>query len=193
MPVGVGAKPAAKPGAASAAPVGKPTPPPAAPPAGAEKKGGKAKLIIIIALVVVILAVLAVAAVFVLKTLGMMGAESSEPAPEPSTQVMGSLSVSTGEPININLEEGYLSFAATIYFDDGVDASEGHGGGGDIDHSPARDAAYRLFKGMSVEELQKPSALTELQQKYMDTLNKETIPPYNGHVAAVRFTTFAFQ
>lgn len=195
MPVGVGAKPAggAAPAAVRpAAPAAKPAAPPSQPPAGSEGgKGGKKKLIVIIVLVVVLLVGLAVGVFFVLKALGILGGggNGNEPAPTPTASEMklGKTTVTTGEAININLDEGYLSFAATIYFDESVDSE------GEIDPSPARGAAYRLFKGMSREELDKPGAIAELEEKYLDLLNKEVIPPYNGHVAAVRFTQFAYQ
>ena len=196
MPVGVGAKPA---GGTAARPVpaaAKPAMPPTAPPAGAEpgKKGG-AKKILIIVLIVVILAVLAVGVFLALKLLGVLGGGDSNDDPKPTetkkTLVMGELSVSTGEPLSINLDDGYMSFAATIYFDEEV-KPEGEGSS-EIDPSPARDAALRLFKGMKKDDLDKPGAMQELQKKYTAELNKSPIPPYDGHVVTVQFTTFAYQ
>lgn len=194
MPVGVGAKPAgggapvAKPGAPA-----KPVTPPAAPPAGAEpaKKGGK-KTIVIVVLIVLILAVVGVGVFLALKMMGVIGG-GGEPAPEATEKslVLGEMTVSTGEPLSINLDQGYMSFAATIYFDDTVSA--GGEGGGEIDPSPARDAALRLFKGMKQEDLNKAGAVTEMQKKYIAELNKSEIPPYDGHVVMVQFTTFAYQ
>lgn len=195
MPVGVGAKPAG--GAARPAAPAKPAAPPSAPPAGAEgKKGGKLKLIIIIAVVLVLLVSLAVGTLFLLKALGILGGGGNEGGeaeakPTPTSAKMGTVTVATGEPINVNLADGYLSFAATIYFDETVTA-DGHGGG-EIDPSPARAAALNLFKGMKMEALNKPGAVKELEKKYMALLNKELIPPYDGHVVQVRFTTFAYQ
>lgn len=190
MPVGVGAKPQPAPGRPPAA-AAKPAAPPTTPPAGAEepKKRGGAKIIIIVLVILVLLAGLAVGVLFLLKTLGILGGGGSpEPTASPK-MVLGEVSVSTGEPININLKDGFLSFAATVYFDDTVQATEG----GDVDASPARDAAYQLFKGMDREMLSKPGAVLEMQKKYASLLNKEVIPPYNGHVVTVRFTQFAYQ
>lgn len=196
MPVGVGAKPAggaAKPAAAPA----KPATPPSTPPAGAEpKKGGKAKLIIIILVIVVLLVSLAVGVLIMLKALGVLGggggeSPSAQPTPTTKQVKMGEVTVATGDPLNVNLKDGYLSFSATIYFDDTVTA--GGEGGSSVDPSPARAAAINLFKGMSKEQLDKPGSVHELEEKYMDALNKELIPPYNGHVVQVRFTTFAYQ
>ncbi|WP_308535815.1 flagellar basal body-associated FliL family protein [uncultured Mobiluncus sp.] len=196
MPVGVGAKPAGGTAAKPAPVAAKPAAPPTAPPAGAEpgKKGGGKKKILIIVLIVVILAVLAVGVFLVLKLLGVLGGGGKD-APKPTetkkTLVMGELSVSTGEPLSINLDDGYMSFAATIYFDEEV-KPEGEGSS-DIDPSPARDAALRLFKGMKKADLDKPGAMQELQKKYTAELNKSPIPPYDGHVVTVQFTTFAYQ
>lgn len=197
MPVGVGAKPA---GGTAARPVpaaAKPAMPPTAPPAGAEpgKKGG-AKKILLVVLIVVILAVLAVGVFLALKLLGVIGGgggerESPKPVETTKALVMGKQSVSTGEPLSINLDDGFMSFAATIYFDEEI-KPEGEGSS-DIDPSPARDAALRLFKGMKKEDLDKPGAMQELQKKYTAELNKSPIPPYNGHVVTVQFTTFAYQ
>lgn len=196
MPVGVGAKPAGGTAARPAPVAAKPAAPPTAPPAGAEpgKKGGGKKKILIIVLIVVILAVLAVGVFLVLKLLGVLGGGGSD-APKPAETkkalVMGELSVSTGEPLSINLDDGYMSFAATIYFDEEV-KPEGEGSS-EIDPSPARDAALRLFKGMKKADLDKPGAMQELQKKYTAELNKSPIPPYDGHVVTVQFTTFAYQ
>lgn len=196
MPVGVGAKPAGGTAAKPAPVAAKPAAPPTAPPAGAEpgKKGGGKKKILIIVLIVVILAVLAVGVFLVLKLLGVLGGGGND-APKPTetkkTLVMGELSVSTGEPLSINLDDGYMSFAATIYFDEEV-KPEGEGSS-DIDPSPARDAALRLFKGMKKADLDKSGAMQELQKKYTAELNKSPIPPYDGHVVTVQFTTFAYQ
>lgn len=196
MPVGVGAKPA---GGTAARPVpaaAKPAMPPTAPPAGAEpgKKGG-AKKILLVVLIVVILAVLAVGVFLALKLLGVIGGDGEKESPKPvettKALVMGKQSVSTGEPLSINLDDGFMSFAATIYFDEEI-KPEGEGSS-DIDPSPARDAALRLFKGMKKEDLDKPGAMQELQKKYTAELNKSPIPPYNGHVVTVQFTTFAYQ
>lgn len=196
MPVGVGAKPAGGTAAKPAPVAAKPAAPPTAPPAGAEpaKKGGGKKKILIIVLIVVILAVLAVGVFLVLKLLGVLGGggkDAPKPAETKKTLVMGELSVSTGEPLSINLDDGYMSFAATIYFDEEV-KPEGEGSS-DIDPSPARDAALRLFKGMKKADLDKPGAMQELQKKYTAELNKSPIPPYDGHVVTVQFTTFAYQ
>ena len=196
MPVGVGAKPAGGTAAKPAPVAAKPAAPPTAPPAGAEpgKKGGGKKKILIIVLIVVILAVLAVGLFLVLKLLGVLGGgdkDAPKPAETKKTLVMGELSVSTGEPLSINLDDGYMSFAATIYFDEEV-KPEGEGSS-DIDPSPARDAALRLFKGMKKADLDKPGAMQELQKKYTAELNKSPIPPYDGHVVTVQFTTFAYQ
>ena len=196
MPVGVGAKPAGGTAAKPAPVAAKPAAPPTAPPAGAEpgKKGGGKKKILIIVLIVVILAVLAVGVFLVLKLLGVLGGggkDTPKPAETKKTLVMGELSVSTGEPLSINLDDGYMSFAATIYFDEEV-KPEGEGSS-DIDPSPARDAALRLFKGMKKADLDKPGAMQELQKKYTAELNKSPIPPYDGHVVTVQFTTFAYQ
>ncbi|WP_299294706.1 flagellar basal body-associated FliL family protein [uncultured Mobiluncus sp.] len=196
MPVGVGAKPAGGTAAKPAPVAAKPAAPPTAPPAGAEpgKKGGGKKKILIIVLIVVILAVLAVGVFLVLKLLGVLGGgdkDAPKPAETKKTLVMGEMSVSTGEPLSINLDDGYMSFAATIYFDEEV-KPEGEGSS-DIDPSPARDAALRLFKGMKKADLDKPGAMQELQKKYTAELNKSPIPPYDGHVVTVQFTTFAYQ
>lgn len=196
MPVGVGAKPAGGTAARPAPVAAKPATPPAAPPAGAEpaKKGGGKKKILIIVLIVVILAVLAVGVFLVLRLLGVLGGggkDAPKPAETKKTLVMGEMSVSTGEPLSINLDDGYMSFAATIYFDEEV-KPEGEGSS-DIDPSPARDAALRLFKGMKKADLDKPGAMQELQKKYTAELNKSPIPPYDGHVVTVQFTTFAYQ
>lgn len=196
MPVGVGAKPAGGTAARPAPVAAKPATPPAAPPAGAEpaKKGGGKKKILIIVLIVVILAVLAVGVFLVLRLLGVLGGggkDAPNPAETKKTLVMGEMSVSTGEPLSINLDDGYMSFAATIYFDEEV-KPEGEGSS-DIDPSPARDAALRLFKGMKKADLDKPGAMQELQKKYTAELNKSPIPPYDGHVVTVQFTTFAYQ
>ena len=196
MPVGVGAQTAGGTAAKPAPVAAKPAAPPTAPPAGAEpgKKGGGKKKILIIVLIVVILAVLAVGVFLVLKLLGVLGGggkDAPKPAETKKTLVMGELSVSTGEPLSINLDDGYMSFAATIYFDEEV-KPEGEGSS-DIDPSPARDAALRLFKGMKKADLDKPGAMQELQKKYTAELNKSPIPPYDGHVVTVQFTTFAYQ
>lgn len=196
MPVGVGAKPAGGTAAKPAPVAAKPAAPPTAPPAGAEpgKKGGGKKKILIIVLIVVILAVLAVGVFLVLKLLGVLGGggkDAPKPAETKKTLVMGEMSVSTGEPLSINLDDGYMSFAATIYFDEEV-KPEGEGSS-DIDPSPARDAALRLFKGMKKADLDKSGAMQELQKKYTAELNKSPIPPYDGHVVTVQFTTFAYQ
>lgn len=196
MPVGVGAKPAGGTAAKPAPVAAKPAAPPTAPPAGAEpgKKGGGKKKILIIVLIVVILAVLAVGVFLVLRLLGVLGGggkDAPKPAETKKTLVMGEMSVSTGEPLSINLDDGYMSFAATIYFDEEV-KPEGEGSS-DIDPSPARDAALRLFKGMKKADLDKPGAMQELQKKYTAELNKSPIPPYDGHVVTVQFTTFAYQ
>lgn len=195
MPVGVGAKPTG--GARPASAPAKPATPPNEPPAGsAGKKGGAIKLIVIITLVVVLLISLAVGALIMLKALGILGGDGGdsgsanpEPAPTGTVLKMGEVTVATGEPININLKDGYLSFSATIYFDDTVTKGEGDG----PDPSPARAAALNLFKGMEKDDLDKAGAIRELEEKYIDLLNKELIPPYNGHVVQVRFTTFAYQ
>lgn len=195
MPVGVGAKPAG--GAAKSAAPAKPAAPPSAPPAGSEgKKGGPIKLIIVIVVVVVLLVSLAVGTLFLLKALGILGGGGgggegqAEPTPIKTELKLGTVTVSTGEPLNVNLADGFLSFQATLYFDESVTA-EGHSG--DLDASPARAVALNLFKGMKKEELNKPGAIQELEKKYLDSINKEMIPPYDGHVVQVRFTTFAYQ
>lgn len=197
MPVGVGAKPA---GGTASRPVpvaAKPAMPPSAPPPGASSgKGGGAKTALIVVLVVVILAVLAVGVFLVLKMLGVVGSSnvqqpSAQPVETRQALVLGEMSVSTGEPMSINLDGGYMSFAATIYFDQTVSA-KGEGGN-DIDPSPARDAALRIFKGIKKEDLDKPGAVQEMEKKYTAELNKSQIPPYGGHVVTVQFTTFAYQ
>ncbi|NMW47680.1 flagellar basal body-associated FliL family protein [Mobiluncus curtisii] len=196
MPVGVGAKPA---GGTAARPVpaaAKPAAPPTAPPAGANPGGGGGlKKILVIVLIVVILAVLAVGVFLALKLLGVFGGGGDEDTPKPAKTtkalVMGELSVSTGEPLSINLDDGYMSFAATIYFDEDVKA-EGEGSS-EIDPSPARDAALRIFKGMKKEDFDKSGAIEEMKKKYTAELNKSPIPPYHGHVVTVQFTTFAYQ
>lgn len=195
MPVGVGAKPAggaAKPVTKLAATPAKPATPPSEPPAGSVgKQRNILKIVLAVVLSLVLLAGLAVGVLFALKALGILGVGMNrEPTSIQSEAKLGKTTITTGEPININLKNGYLAFAATVYFDDTVNGGES---GGDIDTSPARNAAYLLFKGMSVEELGKSGAIAELQEKYQDLLNKEVIPPYDGHVMAVRFTTFAYQ
>ena len=46
---------------------------------------------------------------------------------------------------------------------------------------------------MKKDDLDKPGAMQELQKKYTAELNKSPIPPYDGHVVTVQFTTFAYQ
>ncbi|MDO5672845.1 MAG: flagellar basal body-associated FliL family protein [Actinomycetaceae bacterium] len=165
--------PAARPGGGGAAPE----------PLGEEQggKGGKLKLIIIIAAVLVVLGAIGVA-VYLFFFAGSGEAKEDVPV----TKKVGSVAMSTGDQMNINLQDGnFLAFQATIYFDDKVEAAP--------DPTPARQVALNIFMGGDAEKLNTPRGMEEKKELYLEELNKLQIEQYKDHVVEVFFSVYSFQ
>lgn len=126
--------------------------------------GGRSKLI---GIVLVVLAIGAAAWWFVLRP-------TPEAAPKPGEVVQL-------EPIQVNLAAGhYLRLGLALQLTESAHEVEG---------SKALDAAIALFSGLSVGEVNKPSARDHLREE----LEAELEHRYHGDVMDVYFTEFVTQ
>jgi flagellar FliL protein len=135
-------------------------------------KGGKMKLIIMLAPTVLLVAALAW---FMFLKPGPAAAPAEEPPPVPGIVV-------PLEPVTINLAAGhYLKLGMTLQAT--ADVKEA------LDGSKALDEAIALYSGMAIEEI----STADGRQQTKEDLIEKVKEKYENEVFDIYFTTFVYQ